>query len=461
MWLDPKVSAVENEVISHNAQGGGLITGLSYPGGPIHLTQSGYFTEYEVLDTVNGSHKEWHECQHYRVGRFVPSEPWSYLSRYTTTYDPDNDNKWWVNTTRAREFLWTYGSGTGSGLETYGAWNDPVLGLQTMYEDNLMRRGVTLIPVKIKRDLCDKALSALMPGIRPKLSLVNSILELKDFKSLPRTIANIRNLSRTLLSGKGPWGNRTLRRIIGAGADVYLQQQFNISPLLSDIAGIKSTIQNVRKEIQNLLENEGKLRTRHFRAELKNHLSDEPLTWTGYKLIDTWANSSSSDAKIRFGRSVKHSGAMFHATLQYRYDLDPWARETAQLRGFLDSLGVNANPAIIWNAIPWSFVVDWVINVSGWLSRFAERNLEPRVHITRFMASAQAQRTIRTFHTWKYPDEFTPPVDSGDVASFVQEEKAYIRWFPSTELHSWFQTSGLSSHEFSLGAALIAVRGNH
>jgi hypothetical protein len=56
-----------------------------------------------------------------------------------------------------------------------------------------------------------------------------------------------------------------------------------------------------------------------------------------------------------------------HASLAYKYSV-------AELRGFIarlaqvsDSYGVKLDAGIVWDAIPFSFTVDWFINVSEWL----------------------------------------------------------------------------------------------
>jgi hypothetical protein len=46
------------------------------------------------------------------------------------------------------------------------------------------------------------------------------------------------------------------------------------------------------------------------------------------------------------------------------------------LKVYLDALGFELNPKIIWDAIPFSFVLDWFFEVGGWLQRFKSDTLE-------------------------------------------------------------------------------------
>jgi hypothetical protein len=51
------------------------------------------------------------------------------------------------------------------------------------------------------------------------------------------------------------------------------------------------------------------------------------------------------------------------------------------LRGLLDSLGFELNPRIIWDAVPFTFVIDWFFGVGSWLDRFRVDTLELPIHL--------------------------------------------------------------------------------
>jgi hypothetical protein len=48
----------------------------------------------------------------------------------------------------------------------------------------------------------------------------------------------------------------------------------------------------------------------------------------------------------------------------------------AMLRGSLDTLGIELNPRIAWDAIPFSFVIDWFFDVGRWLEQYRVDALE-------------------------------------------------------------------------------------
>jgi hypothetical protein len=57
----------------------------------------------------------------------------------------------------------------------------------------------------------------------------------------------------------------------------------------------------------------------------------------------------------------------YHGTLAYRYFAPEMNSFLGRIAQFLDSLGVSRDLSIIWNAIPFTFIVDWFYNVGEFL----------------------------------------------------------------------------------------------
>jgi hypothetical protein len=146
---------------------------------------------------------------------------------------------------------------------------------------------------------------------------------------------------------------------------------------------------------------------------------------------------------------------VFNATIRYSYTLSNWERNNALLGGFLDAVGANLNPAIIWNAIPWTFVLDWVLGVSNFLEQATVHWLEPVCTIDDYCCSVKIDRTIECYQTFNHGSSYHPqqPV----IVSRIHES-AYRRFLGIPDYASSIQSSGLSLTEFSLSAALIASR---
>jgi hypothetical protein len=224
---------------------------------------------------------------------------------------------------------------------------------------------------------------------------------------------------------------------------------FNLKPMLSDICAIRSTVSNIKKEVQKLLDNEGKPRHLHWRCPISGIVSSDEITEPSSNI------PSYMRGKVSFRRIVNVGEATFNATIELSYKLDAWQRQNALLGGYLDALGVSVNPQVLWNAIPWSFVVDWVVDIGQFLSQFNRRTLEPTTVIRRFIVSQTVSRSVRTYHKFGID---SPWGSSGDVPSIDITEKAYIRSLMDADVIRWFRTSGLSSTEVSLASALLASR---
>jgi len=346
----------------------------------------------------------------------------------------------------------------------FGPLDGPILGLPKLYE--LQADGVSFIkPADGVNALAANALKAMLPGIRPSLSLVNSIIELKDFKSLPRTLLRIKSLTKDLLTGTYK-GLRTfptlfrerkpLRRILGAGSDTYLQAQFNILPLLRDVSGFKQALRTVSDQVDKLVHDEGRRRTRHYSRDLRAQYKDvdetsSTFTWpipppTGYP--------SQMVGVGRKKRQVKYTEALFRSQLDYSYYFSQYQRENAHILGLLDALGVNLNPAIIWNAIPWTFVIDWVVNISSWLDNFKVGNLDPVTLIHDWSWSTTVDRTTTTFQRLHEGTNDQTPFRLTSSC----HEVAYKRSTKYLDIGSALSTSGISPKEFMLASALAASR---
>jgi hypothetical protein len=177
---------------------------------------------------------------------------------------------------------------------------------------------------------------------------------------------------------------------------------------------------------------------------------------TGLSHQDFYSKSNST--------RVTNGSAHFHAELQYNYYYYRYQVEHAQILALMDHLGLNLNPAIIWNAIPWSFVIDWLVGVSQWLSTQRLGNMDPKINIMQYLWSVTYQRDIYVTSKITSPLYYVgtgiPDASTESITHPVVSETAYRRvsGLPTVSL---LTTSGLSPTEFSLGAALVVSRRRH
>jgi hypothetical protein len=139
--------------------------------------------------------------------------------------------------------------------------------------------------------------------------------------------------------------------------------------------------------------------------------------------------------------------------IEYNYNFTQYGLQTAALGAYLDGLGVKLNPQIIWNAIPFSFCVDWVIGVNRFLSQFSWNNVNPKINIHRFLWSVKRERHIRV-QKWAQGSAKFPQL-LGNRISLPEVYESSYRRTPGIPSKSSIQLSGLSPQEFTLGAAMI------
>lgn len=301
-------------------------------------------------------------------------------------------------------------------------------------------------------ELVQRGLNTTLPLVKSELSSINSVIELKDFKTLPRTVLN---MSRLILKGRG----RTLRQLIGGAADGYLQMQFNIFPLLSDISAIRRALSRLERQINDLLNRAGTPQQKHFTYAWDEYPEITEQSSDAYLVCPPFNGVGYTPNQYTFGwltRDVRYLSSVFHVEVEYNYNYTQYQREHAHLLGLLDAFGVNFNPSIIWNALRWSFVVDWVLGVNRFLDQFKVTNMEPQINIRQCLWSIKRTRDI---YLWKHNAAQSPVV--GFVPQKTQlpsvKEVSYRRQVFMPGLSS-IESSGLTAKEVSLAAALVISR---
>jgi len=336
-------------------------------------------------------------------------------------------------------------TGYDSAMGRYGDWQTPLKGLPELY--SMTPKFHILEPPGVA-DLISRALASMTPGISPakNVSALNSLYELKDVTTLRGTYQRIRDafrlnqpVLRALLEmRKNPAS--TLRKLLRAGADSYLQAEFNVLPLLSDIAAVRQAISDTRNQLRELIKRAGSRQKRHHKVPLSdfyvNNISQ------GYDNLAAGYRRR----KNLWSRTVTYTKREFNITLEYAYKLPDWVSEDSLLQAFEDRIGANLNPRIIWNAIPWSFTVDWVLGIGQWLDQFKIRSIEPLLSIASACYSITVTRVVTTTNGW----------DSADPCMEVTEEAYTRQLVPS--LYNSLVASGLSPKELSLTGALAATR---
>jgi hypothetical protein len=331
-------------------------------------------------------------------------------------------------------------------------------------------------------DLVQRALNSTMPYVKAELSTINSLYELKDFAELyrltktvvsrvPALLKNNAETIRLMRLAQKAVHNRLLilrgksyRTVSGAirkipkrdllwelagwSSGAFLQWKFAIAPLLSDIAAIKKVATSFQKRVNKLLSEAEKVRKVHVTTNFDEYTPIQHVESGLY----TFGPSTTVPIAVTSSSIVDAYTApsQFHWEAEYSYSYFRFQAEYAQLLAFMDALGVNMNAMqILWNAAPWTFVIDWLIGISSFLGKFKSRNLDPVVVIHRCCYSTKRSRFSLGSRKILSPGGLGNSYTSMPVVY----ETAYRRSVKMPDISS-ITSSGLSSSEVVLGTAL-------
>jgi len=218
----------------------------------------------------------------------------------------------------------------------------------------------------------DKSTSDLVRDARH--DLLNS-LQVDNLTNILDTHKTV-DLARAFLSGIGnlnailrrSGGGRTVKplkdfvrasarkRFVG-GSNAYLAYQYGIAPLLSDLQTMAHSIKDLKSKIKRAVDNAGSVQSGYARSKGTFVLSNpggstvfgDGLTGDGgYRIRKTTLKPPTRTVSVRGHVSVKYSTSIF-GSLDYL------------MKRFL-----SAGPAsALWELIPYSFVVDWFVNLSS------------------------------------------------------------------------------------------------
>jgi hypothetical protein len=452
MWRPTRTTVVPGHAV--HGYSINQVTGARFPSPPQYAEYQfdGFESFFEALDAVpTGSENPeiesldfgpsqgkssgfgfFNPVQHYKRKLDVIDGTFAFFSRESTVK--------WRNYNIPIKSFWdgNYCNLTLEPWRAFGPTDAPILGLSPLW------MGTDSGVYSDDNGLYSVACENILPKIRPASSLINSIYELKDVKTLPHTYDAINKAinhlgqilkgeAKLLFNNKALAGRRTLKSIVNAGADVYLQSNFNIAPLLQDITNTVFSVDRVRNKLTQLIESSNRPLTSHWGARLPGFENRSDT-------VTTSGRPSDEDASVSITRIVSQT-ARFQATVEYSYRMLEGSYKDLLVRGIIDYNGLTLSPQTIWNAIPWSFVVDWIVGVGPWLSQFTGRQLDIVTHIGRAGWSVKVTRQVSLSSSL-----------TGPVANWFEE--SYSRTPQSPPLIDSLRTSGINLKEFTLGSAL-------
>lgn len=267
-----------------------------------------------------------------------------------------------------------------SQLSPYVSWGDNSVFDRFASEGSIPSIAACSVDYKA---LSAEAYQAMKPSLSSKISLTNFILELGDLKRMFQLFDNRKSLSKNVAGG-------------------YLNYQFGWKLFIRDVKTIYTKLANW-KQVLALYENgQNSIQVRH---------------WS--KVIDKRSGMvSQSNPSQYFPMETDYETVTkYTATMKFRYTVPDIKDKYVKIRALLDILGLKLNAGVVWEAIPYSFVVDWFVNVGDVLDAQSDDLLESEVEILDFCSSIKTETTLKIWGRNKYSQ-----IEQGAVRHWVATE---------------------------------------
>jgi hypothetical protein len=201
---------------------------------------------------------------------------------------------------------------------------------------------------------------SMQPRFEGEFQALNFLYELKDFKDVLRHLSKIDfkavraqlggvkhiiTRAKRILSREPK--NLTALSTVGNATKVFAEailfKNLAVDPTVRDLMNLHAQLLTLLQEVQNDFFERGKdTQSTHYSETL-----DQTTTWTVGIRNYYWR---------AIGRVAQQR---FTATMQYRYEY--------QMRSWFEALkryyGLNFNASVVWNALPFTFVIDYFLKV--------------------------------------------------------------------------------------------------
>lgn len=249
------------------------------------------------------------------------------------------------------------------------------------------------VPVSIVQDNRIAASMKSITQVPTDVSVINFALEAAEFKS------TFEHYSKAVTKG----GLR-LKEVPGWANSTLLDYSFNLSPFVGDIDKMIRLYDRVAGRIDFLLKTRGELVRQNFFNP--NLWSNNPHVGTvmvhndhtpPFGETDAWPYSTYLGADYyshptKYGYTsleIDEFAATFSASWYLVQELEGLEDKYAQLRGLIAGAGINNPLKIVWNAIPFSFIADWMFPFGKLLDSFAVQPFRGRWEIYDFVNSVK------------------------------------------------------------------------
>lgn len=200
-----------------------------------------------------------------------------------------------------------------------------------------------------------------------RTSVINDFFELKDVKS-------------TLLSFRALLNARTFAGSAKELANSHLAYKFGVLPTIGMVNKLINLRRNIEKKIKFLSKNAGKVIPLHVRSTA-SHSETVESNYNIYSTRTEWKSTQVVSCKAKLKETVRNMSYLDHLT---------------------SYLGMNKPLQIIWEGIPFSFIVDWFVSIQD-VVMHVENDLKEAIFETPQQMTCSSKRETSVTYGFKWP----------------------------------------------------------
>ena len=232
-----------------------------------------------------------------------------------------------------------------------------------------------IMPPIVYADLNLSAWETFREQIPSKVSLINFLWELTEFESMIPKFS--KNLPKT--------ANNT-----------FLNYSFGWKPFIGDLQNFVNLIKNITNRLNYLRAIRGKtvpVRFRRFGAYTDSRVGTFVKSYEyDDRLPNSWTNYRMCYIKLR-SRQID-----YFASCHLFHELDGLNDAWSTFKAAVAGLNINNPASIVWEAIPFSFVLDWFLPVGKFLRNFSVQPFAGRWEISNLVNTLHDRAILECYY---------------------------------------------------------------
>lgn len=275
------------------------------------------------------------------------------------------------------------------------------------------------------------------PG-NAQASAMNFALELRDLPFLP-----LKMLAKT-------------KKFKSLG-DEYLNYQFGWKPFVMDLQKMYYLYRDLDKQLAQLIRDNRRV-VRRRRSLGRSVIDDDPVTEEFNHVVHV--KPGLFDPRGHSTHTHYHSRITENWFVgAYEYYIPDIGTDKWESRATLALFGANVTPEVIWEALPWSWLIDWFSNVGTIVANASQNAAENLVSNYAYIMRKDTVKDdyYSTFST--LPTDILFTQDGGSFSCSFHKELVYKARLPATPYGFGIDYDSLSAYQVSILAALGVSRG--